>query len=211
MSRTRTFFSILYPITVGLNLGLATSYTYDYFSKPNLVDVNIIKPQAVIVGNYTGNAPSVELDRLIDRIEIVKVDNPNYASDIDQLENTITEAKIAIGDTSSPSVYSPIMDTVAKSADDFVNGHYRSGWLLGLGIMWFGLAGLNTYSMINNRKTAARREERERWERAEAVENRARADERLAAALRRARNTDARDDDNNLWRNRDDGNDGNQL
>jgi hypothetical protein len=228
MSANTTKSTILFSGLIVLYSGLAGYEAYSFFSKPNLENVKIIQPQAKVIDNYDGNAPLEQLDRLIGRIEIVRADNPTYSSDITKLEETINGAKVAIGDTTDPSIYSPIMDKVAKSANDFADSHSRSALTLVVAAMWLGNTGYAVRSMNKMRRTAREREELEAHNarrRVEAEAYAARELEDMAAAARAVRrtrrraaepridpNTETRPDDNDIWKNRDDQeNDGNQL
>jgi hypothetical protein len=227
MSRDSTTYTILYSGLIVAFVGLAGYQSYGYFSKSNLENVKIIQPQAEVIDNYSGSAPADQLNRLIDRIEIVKADNPSYTSEITALEDTVKTAQVAIGDTTDPAVYSPIMDKVAKSANDFADGHSRSGWALVATALWLGNTGYNIRALVKLRRSVREREEREAHNARRHMEAENREINALGAdALRRTlmrtqredaeprieRNTEAGFDDNDIWKNHDGHeNDGNQL
>jgi hypothetical protein len=208
-----------------MELGLCSYSAYLFFSKSSMENIDILTPQVKIIDSYSGSAPKEELDNLLDRIDIVKADNPTNTSEIIKLEDAVYNAKMEINSTKDPAVYSPMMDKVANSAEDFVDSHNRSGWPLAGGVMWLGLAGVNVYGQVKRR-----REERESDEQQAAYEAHqarmrleeeayeARAADAGRSALERARsraartNTDARENDNDIWTNRDnDEDDGNQM
>jgi hypothetical protein len=241
--------AIMYSGVIVLNLGLTAYHSYNYFSKTQLENIAIITPQAEAVDKYSGSAPKKELDNLLDRIDIVKADNPSYAQDIIKLEDTVYKTKAAIGDTTDPAVYSPLMDEMAKNTTDFVNNHNRSGSSLAGASIWLLNAGINSYFLAKtiqkDRERAAREARRagraagdgigrtfddlladveagryiDPAELDEIIEREIRAnldipnnlgDPEAGQPEGPARNTDARDDDNDIWTNRDNDVDENQ-
>jgi hypothetical protein len=215
--------STICGIGTALGLGLAGYFSFTYFSQPYVANISLIRNQANVVDRYSGSAPIDELNNLIDRIEVVKEDNPSYAAVFTKLEDEVVKAKIEIGDINDPKLYSPYMDEVKSQADWYVENNSRSGWpLFGAGI-WLGFAGFSAYSLVKDRKNVRERAEqeaynsgtrqREAFEAAMRVVGRTRAADRAREQAQRAgTSTEASSQgDNDIWRNRDDDNDGNQI
>jgi hypothetical protein len=118
-----------------------------YCLKPQLVNIDLISEEAKQVEQYKGSDPAGILDNAIGAMEIVKEDNPRYASDIIVLENKVIEAKNSI-ESSDETGYLAKFGTLAKELNSFADSHTKSWLPLATGCMDVLLSGMNGYQAV---------------------------------------------------------------
>jgi hypothetical protein len=143
--------SVLNWILAGAYTVMAGSYAGTYVSQPQLTNIDLIANEAKQVQQYEGTAPWEALEQSLERIEIVKHDNPTFSEDITGLEQDINAYLDGVKGMSNPLVYNPILDAAADKMHEFSDDHKKSAFNLAAAITDFGLAGVFTVLAVIDR------------------------------------------------------------
>jgi hypothetical protein len=147
----------LWGTCAALNL---TTYTL----KPQLANISLISEEAKQVEQYSGNNPTGALDTALERISIVKSDNPTYASEITELESKVVEARNTVTGTEVTS-YAAQLGTIADDMESFADDHTKNSMTLvnaGLDVLLTGMWGFQAVVQDDSEKRRSSMKARQR-------------------------------------------------